>query len=118
MIKKNTYTPKKFKTNNKISISTEKQCIESLNLMKNVVWNHILIWTKAKNDFEKDFFKWLSNAFFGKPMENVRKHRDIKLAAAEERRNYLVSETTYHATKIFFWKSISNRKEKNTHVSE
>ena len=34
-------------------------------------------------------------------MENVRKHRNIKLVATERRRNYLVSETNYHTTKSF-----------------
>ena len=43
----------------------------------------------------------MNNAFFGKTMENVRQHRDIKLVTAERRRNYLVSEPNYHTTKLF-----------------
>ena len=57
---------------------------------------------KAKNNFEKYFSKLMNNAVFGKIMENVRKHRDIKLVTTEERRNYLVPELNYNTTNIFF----------------
>ena len=57
--------------------------------------------TDTKNDFEKDFFKLMNNAVFGNTMENVRKHRDIKLVTTDKRRNRLASEPNYHTTKYF-----------------
>ena len=56
---------------------------------------------KSKNDFVKGFFKLMDNAVFGKTMENVRKHRDIKSVTTEARRNYLVTEPNYLTTKVF-----------------
>ena len=56
---------------------------------------------KAKTEFEKDFFKLMNNSVFEKTMENVRKHRDIKLEATEEKRSKLVSEPNYYTTKHF-----------------
>ena len=57
--------------------------------------------TNAKNDLEKYFLKLMNNAVFGKTMENVRKHRDIKLVTTDKRRNQLASEPNYYTTKYF-----------------
>ena len=54
---------------------------------------------EAKNDFEKDFFKVMNNAVFGKTMGNVRNHRDIKLVTSDKPRNIHASEPNYHSSK-------------------
>ena len=55
----------------------------------------------AKNEFEKDIFKLMKNSVFGKTIENVRNHRDIKLVVINARRNKLVPEPNYHTCKHF-----------------
>ena len=54
----------------------------------------------AKNDFEKDLFKLMNNSVFGKIMENIRKHRDIKLVTTDKKRSKLVSEPNYHTINL------------------
>ena len=56
---------------------------------------------EAKNDFEKDFFKQVNNAVFGKTTENVGKHKDIKLVTTDKRRNQLALEPNYHTPRNF-----------------
>ena len=56
---------------------------------------------QAKNDFEKYLFKLENNSAFGKTMENLRKHRFIKLVTTDKRRNHLVPEPNNHTTKWF-----------------
>ena len=53
----------------------------------------------VKDDFEKDLFKLMNYVVLGKTMENVRKHRDIKLVTRDKKIHKLVSEPNYHTMK-------------------
>ena len=53
-----------------------KKCIKSLNLIK-------LYERTVKKKCKKNFIKLISNAFFEKDMENLRKHGDVKLVTTE-----------------------------------
>ena len=54
----------------------------------------------ARNDFEKDLFKLMNNSVFGKTVENIRKHREIKLVTTDKKRSKLVSEPNYHTINL------------------
>ena len=66
----------------------------------------------AKNDFEKNFFKLMNNAVFGKMIENVTKRRATKLVVTEQRRKKLVSEPNYKSCVAFseHWLATEMRK--------
>ena len=54
----------------------------------------------AKNDFEKNLFKLMNNSVLGNAMENIRKHREIKLVTTDKKRCKLVSEPNYHTINL------------------
>ena len=54
----------------------------------------------ARNDFGKDLFKLMNNSVFGKTMENIRKHRDIKLVNTDKKRSKLVLEPNCHTINL------------------
>ena len=57
----------------------------------------------------------MNNVFFEKTIENVRKHRDITIAAADARKNYLESKTNYHNTN-FLSENLLEMKMKRTQI--
>lgn len=56
---------------------------------------------QAKNAFEKDFYKLMNNAVFGKTMENVRNRVDIRLINTEKQFTKLASKPTFESCEVF-----------------
>ena len=63
--------------------------------------------------FRKTFLKLRNNAIFGRTLENMRKHRNIKFVTTERNRNYLISEPNYHTTKFFTENVLATKMRKN-----
>ena len=57
--------------------------------------------TEATNDFEKDFYKLMNKSGFGKTMENIRKHRDIKLVKNREEYLKAVMKPNFKSGTLF-----------------
>jgi len=57
--------------------------------------------TAATNDFEKDFFKLMNNAVFGKTMENLRNRRTVDLVMTEHKMKKLAAQPSFKSFKIF-----------------
>ena len=68
----------------------------------------------AKNNFEKDFYKLMNNAVFGKTMENIRNRVNVKLVNSENKARKLISKPNYKSCKIFSENLISVHMKKTS----
>ena len=69
--------------------------------LKPYIDKNVILRTQAKNNFEKDFFKLMNNAVFGKTMENIRNRVNVKLVNSGEQFKKLASKPNYESRKIF-----------------
>ena len=69
--------------------------------MKPYIEKNTNLRTKAKNNFEKDFYKLMNNSVFGKTMENIRNRVDVKLVNTEEKLRKLAAKPNFRSRKIF-----------------
>ena len=82
--------------------------------MKPYIEKNTNLRTKAKNNFEKDFYKLMNNSVFGKTMENIRNRVDVKLVNTEEKFKKLVAKPNFRSRKIFSENLISVHMKKTS----
>ena len=71
------------------------------NWMKPYIMLNTRLRTAAKNEFEKDFFKLMNNSVFGKAMENIRNHKNIKLVTSEKKYKKYVLKPNFKDSRAF-----------------
>ncbi|XP_072018277.1 uncharacterized protein [Amphiura filiformis] len=69
--------------------------------MKSYIDKNTRLRTKAKSDFEKDFFKLMNNSVFGKTMENIRNRVNVHLVTNEAKARKLISRPNFDRYTIF-----------------
>ena len=71
------------------------------NWMKPYIMLNTRLRAAAKNEFEKDFFKLMNNSVFGKAMENIRNHKNIKLVTSEKKYKKQVMKPNFEDSREF-----------------
>lgn len=78
--------------------------------------------TAVKNKFEKDSFKFFKRSVFGKTVENIRSHKDIKLATSQEKYGNYVMKTNVKdeypfLKEIFVFSEIKKNRDQDKQIS-